>query len=535
MAPSPSSSSSSSSATTSSSGHVYDSTAAFGLLSLLLLLGHATRTLVTPIRALHIPSSVVAGLLGLAAINTLPPIIPGLEEFAHNTRNAWRSWPGILINLIFSAMFLGVRLPSASKVANIAGMQLCYGFFIAFGQWAVALGITLAIVVPIWKTDPLIATTIPVGFAGGHGTAGGLVETYKDLGFNAGSDLGLFTATVGLISALAIGVGAVAYARATGAMPVRASSGDGHGGSDAAAKSSGIIPLDERPIAGRLTVPGEQLDSMSLHAAFVGLAVAFGMALKAVLVALENLSEATKSLGLAASLPLFPMCMLGGVAVQSFVERAFAASPIDRDLMERVSNLSLDYLVAGAVAGLDLATVSSGLAPILVLVFFGLLWNAACLFLFAPRLFVDHKYERGVVEMGQNTGVVATGLLLLRMADPNNITGELQAFTFKQIVHSAFMGGGLWTVTGVVLVHRLGPFQVFVITGCITLACGLLGYLVLVPLAQRSASAASFTDNPMHDDESEGNVRDDQVLLPLSQNLITTRSDSTSTVDEEGS
>lgn len=32
---------------------------------------------------------------------------------------------------------------------------------------------------PVFGVSPLFATILPVGFAGGHGTAGGLTPTYK--------------------------------------------------------------------------------------------------------------------------------------------------------------------------------------------------------------------------------------------------------------------------------------------------------------------------------------------------------------------
>jgi Na+/glutamate symporter len=32
---------------------------------------------------------------------------------------------------------------------------------------------------PVFGVKPMFASILPVGFAGGHGTAGGLTETYK--------------------------------------------------------------------------------------------------------------------------------------------------------------------------------------------------------------------------------------------------------------------------------------------------------------------------------------------------------------------
>ena len=43
-------------------------------------------------------------------------------------------------------------------------------------------------------------------------------------------------------------------------------------------------------------------------------------------------------------------------------------------------------------------------------------------------------------------GATSTGLLLLRMADPDNKTGVLRDFTFKQIFHVLITGGGFFDV-----------------------------------------------------------------------------------------
>ena len=63
--------------------------------------------------------------------------------------------------------------------------------------------------------------------------------------------------------------------------------------------------------------------------------------------------------------------------------------------------------------------------------------------------------------MGQSMGVTATGLLLLRVADPEQETDATSAFGYKQLLHEPFMGGGLWTSTAVLLIAHQGGWVVF--------------------------------------------------------------------------
>jgi ESS family glutamate:Na+ symporter len=70
-------------------------------------------------------------------------------------------------------------------------------------------------------------------------------------------------------------------------------------------------------------------------------------------------------------------------------------------------------------------------------------------------------FERAIAEMGKSMGVTATGLLLLRIVDPEQETEAASAFGYKQLLHEPFMGGGLWTSTAVLLIAQQGGWLVF--------------------------------------------------------------------------
>ena len=66
------------------------------------------------------------------------------------------------------------------------------------------------------------------------------------------------------------------------------------------------------------------------------------------------------------------------------------------------------------------------------------------------------RYERALVEFGVSLGATATGLLLLRMADPDGRTPVLREFTFKQVVHVMVVGGGFFDALALPLVKAAG-------------------------------------------------------------------------------
>ena len=77
--------------------------------------------------------------------------------------------------------------------------------------------------------------------------------------------------------------------------------------------------------------------------------------------------------------------------------------------------------------------------------------------------------------MGQSMGMTATGLLLGRLADPNNHSRARESFAYKQLVFEPFMGGGIITASAVIFIYEFGQIPVLIVSACITLFWLLLG------------------------------------------------------------
>jgi len=417
----------------------------FSCLCLLLGFGYWLRRRLVFLQRLYLPASVIAGLVGLLVLQLVP--LPA------EATGGWSKLPGQLINIVFACLFLGTALPKISRVWKSAGRQLAYGQIVAWGQYAVGCALVLLLLGPLFDLPDLFAGIMPVGFEGGHGTAGGMGPVFDELGFPEIKDYALACATGGILGAIIVGMGLVNWAVRRGhvekrAMPNRASE-----------DLSGLIPAGQRPAAGRLTVSSDVLDSLSLHLVFVGLAILLGWLMKqGLLVAAAGLPG--KGAQIFASFPLFPLCMLGGVLVQWFSDRFDKGEHLDQGLVLRIQNCALDFLVVAAIATIRLDVVAKGWIPLVILITAGILWNVLCLTVFARRAFKDAWFERGIAEMGQSMGVTATGLLLLRVVDPDYETAAAEAFAAKQLLHEPFMGGGLWTSAAIPLLALWGGWPI---------------------------------------------------------------------------
>jgi len=423
----------------------------FGCLCVLLGLGYLLRRKMVFLQRLYLPACVIAGLLGLAFIQ-LAQVAGGPEMVRFS--NGWNRLPGLLINIVFASLFLGERLPKISRVWKSSGRQLAYGQIVAWGQYATGCLIVLFMIKPIWGLPDIFAGIMPVGFEGGHGTAAGLGPVFDGLGFPEMKDFALTSATGGIMSAILVGMALINWAVRRGYVKKRIRPEE-HEIEDL----SGLISKENRPPAGRITVKSDVIGSLSLHLVFIGAAVLLGWIMKEVLLGLAGLVPG-KGAKIFSSFPMFPLCMLGGVIVQWLADRYDPHEHMDHGLVLRVQNCALDFLVVAAVATIRLEVVVRGLLPLVILIGAGILWNVFCLCVLAPRAFRDAWFERAIAEMGQSMGVTATGLLLLRVVDPDYETEAAEAFACKQLLHEPFMGGGLWTGAAIPLLAVWGGWPV---------------------------------------------------------------------------
>lgn len=421
-------------------------------LCLLLVIGKYARLKIKLLQKLYIPSSVIAGIIGLIIIQITGD---SLSEWT----TGWSKLPGFLINLVFAALFLGVTIPPLSTIWKKSGPQLVYGQIVAWGQYVVGLGLVLFVLGPLFKVPALFGVIVPVGFEGGHGTAGGLRETFEQLSWPEGYDFGLASATAGIVSAIIVGIALINWAARKGYI-----ANFDKDALNSPEKLSGMYPENKRPSAGNQTSSADSIDSLALHIAIMGVAIIIGYGIKILLVLIENNTPGLVNLKIFAGFPLFPLCMIGGLIVQLVITRFAKVSPIDHTLMQRISGTALDFLVVAAISIIRIEVIMQGMIPFLIIIVGGIIWNVFCVMWLARRLLPNFWFERSIAEMGQSMGVTATGLLLLRAVDPEQKTDAPSAFGYKQLLHEPFMGGGLWTSAAVLLVFRLGGLSVFFIS-----------------------------------------------------------------------
>lgn len=436
------------------------------LLAGLLFVGKVLRVHLKWSQKLFLPASILAGFLGLF----LGPEVLGaflqwlgndsLAEgglFGADTLAVWKTLPGLLISVVFATLFLGQKLPKPRDVVGLAGPQLSVGLAFASSQYVVGILLTALVLTPLFGIPVMAGALIEIGFEGGHGTAAGMIPVFEEVGWAEGGDLAIAVATVGLVAGIVVGIAVINWAIRTGRTEVVTEVAE-----RSREEQQGLFAEDEQYVAAKMTTRPSSIEPLALHVAYVALSVLVGVVILEALQWIEQQLWADK-VELLAYVPLFPLAMIGGIIVQVVADRTGYGHLIDANMMLRIQGLALDLLIVSALATISLEAIANNFWSFLILCVVGIAVNTFLLLWLVPRTIPSFWLERGIGDYGQSMGVTATGLILMRIVDPEGKSPAFEAFGYKQLVFEPFFGGGIITAISVPMLVQFGPWGFFAV------------------------------------------------------------------------
>ena len=141
----------------------------------------------------------------------------------------------------------------------------------------------------------------------------------------------------------------------------------------------------------------------------------------------------------------------------------------------------MDFLIVAAIATLSLQAVGDNIAAFAILAIAGIAFNVVIFLWLAPRIIGRYWFERGIGDFGQSMGVTATGLILMRVVDPEGESPAFEAFGYKQLVFEPFFGGGLVTALAIPIIYLTGPWPLFFVMLVVFLVAVLTGLFYFRP------------------------------------------------------
>ncbi len=397
-----------------------------------------------------LPIAVLSGILGIF----IGPF--GLfHVLSKETTNVWSNFPTPLLSLVFATLMMGRPIPNVNGLVRPIFNQFLLALSLGFGQFLVGGLVVKYFLPPSLDTNPLMGCLIEVGFEGGHGAATIIGESFQKLGFSDGLDLGLAMATMGLLCSSIFGSIFVFLGRIFNLTDTRE-----------------IVENKENLESNTNIEIFANLRILLINLGFTGLAISFGVLLLKFLRYISSFfGEFSREIIF--SLPVFPLILMGSLLIRYILEKTKNTEFISNILQREIGILSTDLLIFTAMASLDINVVLDNWLIILVFTFFGLFWNLICIAYFAYFIFDDFWFEKSLIEFGNSTGVVASGLLLLRLADPKNISKTLPIFTSKQLFAQLILSGGFFTVLAPLMISKIG-------LDYWTEICGFITFVVII-------------------------------------------------------
>ncbi|WP_373900481.1 sodium/glutamate symporter [Geomicrobium sp. JCM 19037] len=322
----------------------------------------------------------------------------------------------------------------------------------------------------IWH-EPAAGALIEISFVGGHGTAAGLSDSFESLGFEEGYDLAIGLATVGLLSGVLIGIIMLNIAARKGASETLK-----HPDDISVDQQTGVLDQNRREPSGQMTTSTVSIDPLALHIGMVGLSIFIGYWLLEGLMWVEE-TLWIEQMELITHVPLFPFAMIGGIIVQIFITRFDKNDIVDRPTISRIQNTALDLLIVSALGTLSLQVIGNNLMEFIILAVVGVALNVFMFLYLAPRMIPHYWFERGMGDFGQSMGVAATGIMLMKIVDPEQKTPAMKAFGYKQILFEPMVGGGLVTAAAMPIIIQFGAVPALIVATILMIGFWLLGVL----------------------------------------------------------
>lgn len=427
----------------------------FAFMSILLFIAQIMRAKLKIVQRFLLPSSLLAGLMGLLLGHQFLNVIP-FTKFAG-------SYPYMLVVFLFGSLFIGNKTKiSFKKIMNEVGDTFLVNGAVYFWQYGIALVIGGGILAVLYPQIPsAFSVLMPGGFIGGHGAAAAFGGAFNELiNWDEALPIGQTFATIGLVVGVIGGIIYINIATRKKWTRFIATVKDLPAG-----MRTGMNPKEEQDSVGVETVNTMSLDSLTWHVMLILIATCGGY----------YITNYLQSIFTSLSIPMFSVSMLCGVAVQGVIKMLHIEDYVDKKMISHVGSAATDFLVAFGIATIRISVVVKYIVPILILSAIGVLFCTWYLYFVCRKLYHKYWFERGIFIFGWSTGVVAIGVTLLRIVDPQYRSKTLEDYGMAYVLLS-FIEIGLIAILPTLIVNGFS-----MIAGAV---CLIIGVVFLVACAK---------------------------------------------------
>ncbi len=382
-----------------------------GVLSVLLLFGNILRRKVGLVGRSLLPTSVIAGFVGLAlrqtGILTMDALF--LDGMTYHT---------IAIGFIA----LGLRVPrmvdmraksGSLRDGTRTGMLIVSNYLLQGVLGLVIMIVLSATFMPgLFRAGGLL---LPMGFGQGPGQANNIGSTYEMVhGFTGGQTFGLAIATFGFLWASIGGIIYLNYLVRRGRFKLSSAMG-GPAAAHEPVEDEGEIPLVEA------------IDKFTIQIALVLsvylLTYVISYGIVSLFDIIPGLSGAKQTIApliwgfnflIGSSLALSLRGVFARLRKVGLMTRQYP----NNYLLNRISGFAFDFMIVASITSIEIGDLKGLWVPFLIMTTLG---GAMTLFYnikMAKRLYPSYEIEGMISMYGMMTGTISTAILLLREVDP---------------------------------------------------------------------------------------------------------------------
>lgn len=408
-------------------------------LAVFLLIGVILRAKISFFQKFLIPSCLIGGFIAMILRNL------ELIQLSHSTLE-------IFVYHLFNISFISVGLTQVgktrkketgkNKIAGPLGMGLIQG--VIFPLQAIIGGLfTLLFIYLGLELFPSFGFLAPLGFIEGPGQALSIGQSWEQIAahiYTNAATVGLTFAAIGFFFAFFVGVPLVDW-------------GIKKGLSDQTPK---VLPTDfikgvisksqEKKQAGFETTHPANIDSLSFHFALVGLAYMLTYGLVKMLTTIIPGDVAKMIWGF-----FFFFGLIVAVIIRLIINKLDLGYLVDREIQKRITGWSVDFLIVATIAAIEVAIVWTYLLPISIIASVTGISTLFVVLYLGKRMWTRYALERTVGIFGTVTGTVPSGLLLIRILDPDFKTPAAMDLGLTSIFAAPFVLSGMLLITAPVL------------------------------------------------------------------------------------
>ncbi|UTW54636.1 sodium/glutamate symporter [Kordiimonas sp. SCSIO 12610] len=410
---------------------------AFAILCTFLLLGTILRTSVPFLKRNLVPSSIIGGLVGFAALVFLSRYIGWSYNFNTLTFH--------FFTLSFMSLCLTMQPDhheGSTKTVISGGLWLALIWVASLVlQSLMGFGAIYAFnIFSIEAVNEYLGALSTHGFTQGPGQALAIGTIWQDeFNVDRAADIGIIYASLGFVAAFLIGVPCARWAVARGL----------NANKDAAITldfERGVYPEVDRPASGQQVTQPSNVDSLAYHISLLGVAY---LLTHLWLVSMQGAVTDVAPFGIRLDILFshnlfFVHGLIVCILLRMIIQKMGFARYFDADTQKRITSSSVDFMIIGTLMGIKVAVLAAYLAPVIV-VAISISMITAIFCYFMGRQLAVFGLERSLTIFGCCTGSTGSGLLLLRIVDPDFRTTVSRELAFFNVA-IVFLSIHVWAI-----------------------------------------------------------------------------------------